>query len=151
MSNEPRLKRLSGEAAIPAASHINMQYLLQFAEPAERFAHREHPDHAAAYWGAWSAYIGAIEQAGIVVSGAGLQPPETATTVRVRDGQRQVHDGPYAESKEMIGGFFIIDVPHLDVALEWAARSPAASCGSTEVRPVLRPPADMPVAGAPGR
>lgn len=75
-----------------------------------------------------------------MVAGAGLQLPETATTVRIRDGQRQVHDGPYAESKEMLGGFFLIDVPNLDVAIEWAARAPSTSYGSTEIRPVLAPP-----------
>jgi hypothetical protein len=55
----------------------------------------------------------------------------------VRDGQRQVHDGPYAETKEYLAGFAIIDVPNLDVALEWAARHPAASQATVEVRPLL--------------
>jgi len=73
------------------------------------------------------------------VSGAGLQPPRTATTLRIRDGQRHVQDGPYADSKEQLGGFFVINVPDLDTALAWAARSPAASSGAVEVRPVLPP------------
>ena len=71
-----------------------MQYTLLFVESAAEFAQRENPDQAPAYWGAWSAYIAALGQAGVIVSSAGLQPPATATTVRVRDGQRQVHDGP---------------------------------------------------------
>ena len=71
-----------------------MQYTLLFVESAAEFAQRENPDQAPAYWGAWSAYIAALGQAGVIVSGAGLQPPATATTVRVRDGQRQVPDGP---------------------------------------------------------
>ena len=117
-----------------------MEYMLLFTESAEELAKRNDPEKAPAYWAAWSAYAGTVATSGHMVSGAGLQPPDTATTVRIRDGQRQVHDGPYAESKEMLGGFFVIDVPDLDTALEWAARAPSASNGSTEVRPVLAPP-----------
>lgn len=117
-----------------------MQYMLLFTESKSDFAQRNDPAQAPAYWGAWTAYCDALAGSGIMVSGAGLQPPEMATTVRVRDGKRQVHDGPYAESKEMLGGFFVIEVPDLDTALEWAARSPSSSYGSTEVRPVLPPP-----------
>ena len=116
-----------------------MKYTLIFVEPAEEFAKRDNPELAPAYWGAWGAYIQEVEASGIVVSGAGLQPPSTATTVRVREGKREIHDGPYAESKEMVGGFFVIDVPNLDVALEWAAKSPSASYASVEVRPLLPP------------
>jgi hypothetical protein len=83
------------------------------------------------------AYGEALRAAGVIVSGVGLQPPQSATIVSVRDGRRHVHDGPYAETKEFLGGFVIIDVPDLDAALEWAARHPAAGCASIEVRPVL--------------
>lgn len=117
-----------------------MQYMLIFREGAEQFAEREHPEKAGAYWGSWMAYIGAMNQSGIVVSGSGLQPPHTGTTIRVRDGARHVQDGPHPDSKEQIGGFFIVEVPDLDTALEWAARSPSSGYGSTEVRPVLPPP-----------
>ena len=82
------------------------------------------------------AYGQALRASGIFVAGAGLEPPETSTTVTVRDGKRQVHDGPYAESKEFLGGFVIIDVPDLDAALEWAARNPSAAVSRVEVRPV---------------
>jgi hypothetical protein len=82
------------------------------------------------------AYGEALQAAGIFVGGAGLEPPQTATTVSVRDGKRQVHDGPYAETKEFLAGFGIIDVPDLDTALEWAARHPAAGFASIEVRPL---------------
>ena len=116
-----------------------MKYMLIMNETADALAQREDPAQAAAYWGAWGAYVQAVEAAGIFVSGAGLKAPDTATTVRIRDGQRQIHDGPYSETKEMLGGFFVIDVPTLDVALEWAARSPSASYASVEVRPVLPP------------
>lgn len=116
-----------------------MKYALLFHESPADFAVRNDPEKAGAYWAAWGAYIGTLEQSGIVVSAAGLLPPDTATNVRIRDGKRQVHDGPYPESKEMLGGFFVIDVPDLDTALEWAARSPASSYGTTEVRPLMPP------------
>ncbi len=118
-----------------------MQYMMLFHEPATEFDKRNDPAAAPAYWGAWNAYIGALGQAGVVVNGAGLQPPQMSTTVRLRGGKRQVQDGPYADSKDHLGGYFIIEVPSLDAALEWAARSPNASVGGTEVRPVLPPPA----------
>ncbi len=120
-----------------------MQYMLIFKEPSADFAARDTPERAGPYWGAWTAYIGAMTQAGIIVSGNALQPPHTGTVVRIRDGARTltdagtVQDGPFADSKELLGGYFIIEVPDLDAALEWAARSPCAATGSTEVRPVL--------------
>ncbi len=123
-----------------------MEYMLIFREDQSTFGNRKNAgganpewDRDSARWGAWAAYIGALRGAGIVRSGNGLQPPDTATVVRVRDGARQVQDGPYADTKEQLGGYFIIDVPDLDQALEWAARSPAASEGSVEVRPVMPP------------
>jgi hypothetical protein len=118
-----------------------MQYMLIFCEGMDQFATRNDPDKAPAYWGAWMAYVGALNQAGIVLSGNGLQEPATATIVRVRDGVRHVQDGPHPDTKEQLGGYFVIEVPDLDQALEWAARSPAASYGTVEVRPVLPPPA----------
>lgn len=118
-----------------------MQFMLSFSETAADFANRDNPATAPAYWGAWNAYVSAMGQAGIVVSGNGLQPTHTATHVSVRDGKRHIHDGPYADTKEHLGGYFIIEVAGLDQALEWAARSPNASTGSTEVRSALLPPA----------
>lgn len=118
-----------------------MQYMLMYQETAADFAKRADPQQAAVYWGAWNAYIGAMGQAGIIVSGNGLQPPHASTSVQVRDGKRVVRDGPYVDTKEHLGGYFIIEVPGLDEALEWAARSPNATTGTTEVRPVMPPPA----------
>lgn len=117
-----------------------MQYMLVMREPAAIAAQRNDPAKAPAYWGAWMAYAKAVRESGTFVGGAGLELPAAAATVRLRGGQRQVEDGPYADAKEQLGGFFIIDVPTLDAALEWAARSPAAAEGSVEVRPVLPPP-----------
>jgi hypothetical protein len=118
-----------------------MQYMLSFFETSAEVARRDDPAEAAAYWGAWHAYVGAISQSGAMVSGNGLQPPRTATRVSMRDGRRLVQDGPVADAKEHLGGYFIIEVPDLSAALEWAARSPNAGAGHTEVRPVLPPPA----------
>ncbi len=122
-----------------------MQYMILFREPVETFTERNDPEKAEAYWGAWGAYVGAMQQSGIVVSGNALQGPHTATTIRLRDGKREVQDGPFADSKEQLGGYFIVDVPDLDTALEWAARSPSAASASVEVRPVL-PPMNAPAA-----
>ena len=80
------------------------------------------------------AYVQAMHQSGVVKSGAGLQEPGTGTTVRVVDGKRRVQDGPFADTKEQLGGFFVIDVPDLDTALSWAARAPCAATGGVEVR-----------------
>ncbi len=119
-----------------------MEYMLVFNQTADDVAKGQDPATAPAYWGAWNAYVGAMYGAGIVVSGNGLQPPHTATHVRVRNGQRQVQDGPFPDTREHLGGYFIVKVPSLDVALEWAARAPNTATGTTEVRPVLElPPA----------
>ncbi|MFA8387920.1 MAG: YciI family protein [Pelagibaca sp.] len=119
-----------------------MNYMLQFYETAEERGKRNDPDHSEAYWGAWNAFIGALAQSGAMVNGNVLQTPETATTVRVENGKRHVVDGPFADTKEMLAGYVILDVPDLDAALEWAARVPCASGGSVEIRPVLPPPSD---------
>ena len=117
-----------------------MQYMLTFNEPESEFAKREDPQGAGPYWGAWTAYMGSIAEAGIMVSGAGLRPPHTATTLRVQGGERDIHDGPFADTKEQLGGFCVIEVANLDEALDWASRAPCAEPGSVEVRPVLPPP-----------
>jgi hypothetical protein len=117
-----------------------MQYMMMFAEPEAEASKRNDPNQAEAYWGGWNAFIGAMAQSGIIVNGDGLHLPHTATTLRIRDGKRTVQDGPFADSKEQLGGYFIIEVPDLDTALEWAAKSPAASSGCVEIRPVMPPP-----------
>jgi hypothetical protein len=108
-----------------------MQYMLLIYEgDADRMAHMDErmPN--------CSAYVEAMRKAGIYVDGDRLRGIATATTVRVVDGRTHVVDGPYAESKEQLGGFHVIDVPDLDTALAWAARCPSASRGVVEVRPV---------------
>ena len=86
--------------------------------------------------GAYRAYLEAMRKAGVLKGSNGLEPTSAATTVRVVDGKPQVLDGPYADSKEQLGGFHIIDVTDLDAAIAWAARSPTALHGVVEVRPV---------------
>jgi hypothetical protein len=79
----------------------------------------------------------AMAAAGILVDSSPLQPPPAATTIRIRDGEMQLSDGPFAEIKEQLGGYYILDCEDLDTALRYAAMIPAARYGSVEVRPVM--------------
>jgi len=79
-------------------------------------------------------------QAGVFVGGAGLKSVTTATTVKVTQSGRTVHDGPFAETREQLGGLYMIDVPDLDAAIDWAKKLPIAKNGSIEIRPMLPPP-----------
>ena len=81
-------------------------------------------------------YTEELVQSGAFVAGAPLQPTSAATTVRTRNDETLTTDGPFAETKEQLGGYYLIDVESLDEALEWAARIPSARIGSIEVRPV---------------
>lgn len=116
-----------------------MQYMLLMTETESDFAKRHDPEQAQSYWGGWQAFIQAMSEAGVIVNGDGLQSPQMGTTVRVREGQRLVQDGPFADTKEQLAGYFVIEVPDLESALEWAMRSPSAATASVEVRPVLPP------------
>ncbi|RJK94748.1 YciI family protein [Vallicoccus soli] len=84
---------------------------------------------------AFAAYGAALEQAGVLLSAEVLQPSVATTTVRAGDGGLLVQDGPFADTKEQLGGTVVIDVPDLDAALEWARRAPNAAWGAVEVRP----------------
>ena len=114
-----------------------MQYIILATETADAFAARTDPERSGEYWSAWSGYIGALAPSGVMVSAGGLQPPDSATTVRLQDGRRTVQDGPFADTKEQLGGYFVVDVPDLDAALAWAERCPSAGYASVEVRPLL--------------
>lgn len=85
---------------------------------------------------AYGAFDAEIEAAGICESSYRLQPTSTSTTVRVRDGKTAMTDGPFTETKEAMGGYYLIDVPNLDEATAWAAKIPSAKYGSVEVRPI---------------
>jgi hypothetical protein len=85
---------------------------------------------------AYGAYTEALNKAGVLKGSNRLQPVSTATTVRLANGKPQVLDGPYIDSKEQVGGYYLIDVPDLDSAISWASRCPGASHGVVEVRPI---------------
>jgi hypothetical protein len=85
---------------------------------------------------AYGAYAEAMSKAGILQGGNRLRPTSASTTVRVANGKTTVLDGPYIETKEQLGGYFLIDAPDLDAAISWAARCPAAQHGAVEVRPI---------------
>jgi hypothetical protein len=84
----------------------------------------------------YHAYTQALDKAGVLRATQRLRPSQAATTVRVKSGKTEVLNGPYAETREQLGGYYLIDVPDLDAALSWAARCPGASHGVVEVRPV---------------
>jgi hypothetical protein len=96
-------------------------------------------------FGEYMAYTEDIQANGQHLAGDPLQPIATATTVRVRDGKTLTTDGPFAETKEILGGYYLVDVPSLDEALAWAERCPGAQFGTIEVRPLME--FDMPEAG----
>jgi len=118
-----------------------MNYTILIYETAADFAARNDPDpdRREAYWSAWPPYAQALREAGVFAGGAGLEPPDTATTLRFHGDQHHVQDGPFADTKEQLGGFFIVDVPDLDAALVWAARVPHSPGRICEVRPNLKP------------
>jgi hypothetical protein len=94
------------------------------------------PEQQQQGYAAYMAYTEALKKAGALKGSNRLQPIATATTVRLVDGKSQVLDGPYVDSKEQLGGYYLIEAPDLDSALAWAARCPGASHGTVEVRPI---------------
>jgi hypothetical protein len=87
---------------------------------------------------AFQAYARDLDEAGVLVTTQVLESGALTTTVTARSGSPEIQDGPFADTKERLGGVFVIDVPDLDVALDWAKRNPAAQWGSIEIRPVAR-------------
>lgn len=112
-----------------------MQYLLMIYGD-EAAMRKASPADNEKMMAAYGAYYEAMGKAGVVKSGERLRPSSDATTVRVADGKTKVMNGPYADTKESLGGFFIIEVPDLDGAISWAARCPGAARGTIEVRPI---------------
>ncbi len=110
------------------------QYMLLIYSPTDV---ERAPEELEAEMPRWFAYTNELQEAGALVSGDALQPVDAATTVRVRDGETVISDGPFAETKEALGGYYILDVPDLDAALAWAAKIPNVGYGSVEVRPVV--------------
>ena len=112
-----------------------MQYtLLLFADPSGwvSMTPAQQEEGKAAY----GAYTQALQKAGVLRGANRLRPSQAATTVRVQAGKTEVLNGPFVETREQLGGYYVIEVPDLDAALSWAARCPGASHGVVEVRPV---------------
>ncbi|MEQ8315534.1 MAG: YciI family protein [Gammaproteobacteria bacterium] len=113
-----------------------MQYLCLIYEVESEMLSRSEEEQnqiMADYW----AFTNDVKDKGQLVAGEALLPTETATTVRVRDGKRVTTDGPFAETKEQLGGFYLLECKDLDEAIDQAARIPSAKYGSIEVRPVM--------------
>ena len=121
-----------------------MQYMLLICGN-EAAAAKMTPAVGQQVMGAYFAYTEAMRKAGVYKDGNPLQQTSTASTVRMKNGKSIVLDGPYAESKEQIGGYYVIDVANLDEALSWAAKCPAvAHGGGVEVRPIMAAAASLP-------
>jgi hypothetical protein len=110
------------------------QYMLLIYNPVESPLS---PEEMAAQSAAWGEYTQSLKDAGLFVGGDGLQGIDVATTVRVRDGQTQITDGPFAETKEFLAGYYVVESPDLDTVLAHADRIPNITYGSLEIRPVL--------------
>jgi hypothetical protein len=110
------------------------QYMILIYAPTEG---GPSPEEMQAEFPKWMQYTEDLRASGVMTAGDALQPIDTATTVRVRDGETVLSDGPFAETKEALGGYYIVDVPDLDEAVKWAAKIPSAPYGSVEVRPVM--------------
>ncbi|HRC86596.1 MAG TPA: YciI family protein [Thermoanaerobaculia bacterium] len=108
--------------------------LLNYVDYAERS--KVSQEENGRLYAAYQAYLEALTKAGVLLSNHGLRPTSEAVTVRMRGGQQTVVNGPFAETKEQLGGYFLIEVDDIDAALAWAARCPGAEYGAMEVRPV---------------
>ncbi len=113
-----------------------MQYMLLIYDEEDGLQNMSE-DERNAFMGDYSAYTQELRSSGAFIAGDALEPVATATTLTVRDGKTLTTDGPFAETKEQLGGYYLIEAESLDVALEWAAKIPSASIGKIEVRPVM--------------
>jgi len=112
-----------------------MQYMVLIVGNADLVAAAS-PDDMQALMGAFMAYTKALKDAGVWVDGSPLKPAASAATLRIQDGKTQVLNGPYAESREQLGGYILLDVPDLDTALAWAGKCPGLKYGPVEVREI---------------
>jgi hypothetical protein len=113
-----------------------MRYMLIILGDESQFASLSDEERAA-NGARWADYTQELVDSGTFVSGEGLQSVTTATTLHVENGERVLTDGPFAETKEQIGGFYVIECKDLDEAIDWAAKLPHAEHGTTEIRPVM--------------
>ena len=124
-----------------------MQYLLLIYQQEGGAASAANDEAMASELAAYGAFTAESRERGQYIAGEALEPTSTATSVRIRDGQVAVTDGPFAETKEALGGFYLLDCHDLDEAIEMAAKIPAATRGTIEVRPIWVLPADYSMAG----
>jgi hypothetical protein len=110
------------------------QYMFLIYQPAD---YAPTPEEMAESHPKWMQYTEDLQNAGVMLAGDALHPVHSATTVRVRDGETLLTDGPFAETKETLAGYYAVDVPDLDTALKYAAKMPNITYGSVEVRPVV--------------
>jgi hypothetical protein len=120
-----------------------MQYMLLIYDDEQAWGGLPEDERNSLY-AEYGAFTTELRDKGALVSADQLQPTSAATTVRVRKGDQLVTDGPFAETKEQLGGYYLVDVESLDEALEWAAKLPSARYGSIEVRPVVQMTAEVP-------
>jgi hypothetical protein len=113
-----------------------MKFLLTIYADESRFATMT-PEESGQLMESYGAFGREAQDAGVLLGGEGLQPTATATTVRVRDGETLLTDGPFAETREQLGGYYLLDCADLDEANRWAAKIPDAASGAIEVRPVM--------------
>jgi hypothetical protein len=113
-----------------------MQYLLLIYDEEKNWETMSEAERNGLF-GEYGAYTGELQASGQMLGGNALLPTSTATTVRVREGEQVVTDGPFAETKEQLGGYYLIEAESVDGALEWAAKIPGARWGSIEVRPIM--------------
>jgi hypothetical protein len=119
-----------------------MQYMLLIYDDERLWADMPEAERNALY-GEYTQYTTDLQKSGALVGADQLQPTGTATVVRVRNGEQVVTDGPFAEAKEVLGGYYLIDVDSIDEALAWAAKIPSARYGGIEVRPVVMRTAEV--------
>ncbi|MCB9006915.1 MAG: YciI family protein [Ardenticatenaceae bacterium] len=112
-----------------------MQYLLMIYTSEQQDAQRT-PEENEANMSAYYNFTNEVREAGVMVGGEALHPTTAATTVRVRHGQTMSTDGPFAETKEQLGGYYLLNCENLDEAIQWAAKIPGAKDGSIEIRPI---------------
>ncbi len=113
-----------------------MKYLLMIYTSEQQDAQRT-PEEGEANMGAYFTFTNEVREAGVMLGGEALHPTTAATTVRVRNGQTTSTDGPFAETKEQLGGYYMLDCENLDEAIKWAAKIPGAKEGSIEIRPIM--------------
>ncbi len=116
-----------------------MKYLLMIYDDEKLLASLSQEESAQLYK-EYSEYTSWLQEKGWFLGGDALQPTQSATSVRLREGDRLVTDGPFAETKEQLGGYYLVECSNLDVAIEAAARIPSAKLGTIEVRPVMEIP-----------